>query len=88
MTIKQTDTPLLGRDFPTPKKTQGSALVPRSVGESLLIGASIEIRVHEVRNDGRVVLAVNAPRNLRIDRSESSTKDDGQSAPTLQPSAK
>lgn len=83
--MKQTDTPLLGRGNPTPKKPQGFAFIPCSPEETVHVG-SIEIRIAELRM-GRITLAIKAPKHLSINRSTSENSD-GQGAPTPQPSAK
>jgi carbon storage regulator CsrA len=47
----------------------GAAVVPRRVGQELLIGDAICVTVVSAEN-GKAILAVRAPRNLSVDRAE------------------
>lgn len=44
-------------------------VLSRTLGQEIIIGDDIRVVIHSVR-EGRVQLAIHAPRHMRIDRSE------------------
>ena len=52
------------------KGLEGWLALTRSKGESILIGDGIEVCVSRVKTNGRVVLAVRAPRGVLVLRKE------------------
>jgi carbon storage regulator len=57
------------QDGPTPRPGQGSLVLTRHVGESVMIGDAVEVEVAGIRSSA-VRLRINAPREIAVHRRE------------------
>lgn len=62
-------------------ENRGNLVISREVGESLQIGDDITVEIVEVKNNGRVVIGIRAPRRVNILRHDAKVKAPSGSAP-------
>lgn len=62
-------------------ENRGNLVISREAGQSFDIGDDITVEIVEVKNNGRVVIGIRAPRRVNILRHDAKAKASSGSAP-------